>query len=293
MKLDTSKREARYKDTPEDSLKIRLLPSEIDPETETQVLAVYLGYLKSTFGNTYEPVNKLLKGQSAEAAAQVIAKSTMVIDKAKVRSLLDEKPEEILKSNDPLISFIVQTEAREKEVRDKYSEIQAKESARVQLLGKAIYDVYGTSIPPDATFTLRLADGVVKTYEYNGTLAPPITTLYGLYDRYYSFGKKDPWDLPNRWKNPPATFDLNTPLNFITTSDIIGGNSGSPVVSKDLEVVGLIFDGNIESLPGDFIYTDEKNRAVAVHSEGIMEVLKEIYRADRIVNELKSGRMEK
>jgi hypothetical protein len=159
------------------------------------------------------------------------------------------------------------------------------------MLGNAMYEVYGTQIPPDATFTLRIADGIVKGYEYNGTIAPPVTTFYGLYDRYYSFGMKDPWKLSERWVNPPATFKMNTPMNFVSTNDIIGGNSGSPVINKNLQVVGLIFDGNIESLPGDIIFDDINNRSVAVHSSGLLEGLEKIYKAERIVRELRAGKI--
>jgi hypothetical protein len=146
-------------------------------------------------------------------------------------------------------------------------------------------------ISPDATFTLRIADGTVKKYEYNGTIAPPITTFYGMYDRYYSFGKHDPWKLSERWVNPPALFKMNTPLNFISTNDIIGGNSGSPVINKDLQLVGLVFDGNIESLPGNIIYDDKKNRSVSVHTSGILEGLEQIYKAERITKELRAGKI--
>lgn len=173
----------------------------------------------------------------------------------------------------------------------KSQEIQQKEQAKVQLLGNALFDVYGTSIPPDATFTLRISDGVVKGYEYNGTIAPPFTTFYGMYDRYFSFAGYQDWDLPERWKNPPAEFDLSTPINFVSTADIIGGNSGSPLVNKNLEVVGLAFDGNIESLPGNFIFDDTKNRTVAVHTAGMTEALQDIYGATRIVNELLNGKI--
>jgi hypothetical protein len=154
-----------------------------------------------------------------------------------------------------------------------------------------MYDVYGTSIPPDASFSLRIADGVVKGYEYNGTVAPIYTTFYGMYDRYYSFGKKDPWNLPARWANPPADFNMSTPIDFVATSDITGGNSGSPVINKNLEVVGLVFDGNIESLPGRFIFDDTKNRTVAVHSSGLIEGMEKIYRMDRIAKEMRFGKI--
>jgi hypothetical protein len=132
---------------------------------------------------------------------------------------------------------------------------------------------------------------VVSGYEYNGTRAPVYTTFYGLYDRYYSHGAGSLWDLPERWANAPATFDRSTPMNFVSTADIIGGNSGSPVLNTDLEIVGVVFDGNIESLPGDFIYVPDVNRAVTVDSRGILEALDEIYDADRIVLELTTGTM--
>jgi hypothetical protein len=137
-----------------------------------------------------------------------------------------------------------------------------------------LFEVYGTSIPPDATFTLRIADGVVQGFPYNGTVAPPVTTFYGMYDRYYSFNKEFPWSLPERWVNPPSEFKLETPYNFVSTNDIIGGNSGSPVINANGEVVGLAFDGNIQSLPGNFIFRTEENRTVSVHSAGMLEAIR-------------------
>lgn len=148
------------------------------------------------------------------------------------------------------------------------------------------FGLSGLSSPPDATFSLRIADGIVKGYEYNGTVAPVFTTYYGMYNRHYSHGQKFPWNLPEKWQNPPAEL-LKAPLNFVCTADIIGGNSGSPVINKNQEVVGLVFDGNIESLPGYFIFDNTYNRTVSVHSGGIAAALLYIYKADRILEELK------
>ncbi len=147
------------------------------------------------------------------------------------------------------------------------------------------FQVFGDRLPPDATFTLRITDGVVKGYAYNGTIAPPVTTYFGFYDRYYSHGKEFPWSIPQRWTEPNMEL-LKSPFNFVSTNDIIGGNSGSPVINRNREAVGLVFDGNIESLPGNFIYDAENNRSVSVHSGGIYSALKHIYKADRIVKEL-------
>lgn len=173
----------------------------------------------------------------------------------------------------------------------KLQEFGAKEEYYNQILGRAIYDVYGTKIPPDATFTLRISDGVIKSYDYNGTIAPPNTTFYGMLDRYYSFDKKYPWEVHSRWLNPPADFDLGTPFNFISTNDIIGGNSGSPMINKNSEIVGLIFDGNIESMPGEFIYSSDVPTTVSVDSRGLLEAINDMYNLKRIGSELVNGKI--
>ena len=136
--------------------------------------------------------------------------------------------------------------------------------------------------------SLRISDGVVKPVDYNGTKAPVNTTYYGLYDRYLSHKGAYPWSLPDRWKNPPAEL-LKAPVNFISTNDIVGGNSGSPLVNSKLEAVGLAFDGNMESLTGYFIFApDTGNRTVSVHTGGIMAALKYVYKTKRLTDELEA-----
>ena len=175
--------------------------------------------------------------------------------------------------------------------RAKLRPINQKEAYYKSLLGNLVYEIYGVSIPPDATFTLRISDGVIATYDYNGTTAPPKTTFYGLYDRYYSYGKKYPWDLPERWLNPPPEFKMETPMNFVSTNDIIGGNSGSAVINTNAEIVGLAFDGNMESLPGDFIFTTEANRTVCVDSQGLLEAIKNMFKAKRLADEMENSKL--
>jgi len=153
-------------------------------------------------------------------------------------------------------------------------------------LGKVRFAVYGKTTYPDATFTLRLSYGQVKGYPMNGTKAPSKTTFYGLYDRAASFDFDGPFALPSRYMEGRSKLDLSTPLNFVSTNDIIGGNSGSPVINRDAELVGLIFDGNIESLVGDFVYNGANNRAVAVHTAGMTEGLRKLYGGQRLLDEL-------
>lgn len=290
MKLPDEKRGPRFKDSVLANTKEKFFPKEINREIQLAILMLQLKDMKNAFGSELKALNDLLSGLAPDEAAVELDNKTIVLNEEEVKKLLDN-PDDILKSQDPFIKFVLETKKYGETLTQKSQEIQQKEQAKVQLLGNALFDVYGTSIPPDATFTLRISDGVVKGYEYNGTIAPPFTTFYGMYDRYFSFAGYQDWDLPERWKNPPAEFDLSTPINFVSTADIIGGNSGSPLVNKNLEVVGLAFDGNIESLPGNFIFDDTKNRTVAVHTAGMTEALQDIYDATRIVNELLNGKI--
>ncbi len=192
---------------------------------------------------------------------------------------------------DPFIEFIKFSDEESKNISERIDELATNEAISNQKLGRALFEVYGTSIPPDATFTLRISDGIVKGFDYNGTVAPPITTFYGMLDRYYSFDGEFPWNMHDRWLDAPEEFDFSTPFNFVTTNDLVGGNSGSPVINKDAEIVGVSFDGNIQSLPGDFIYDPEVNRAAGVHSAGMLEAIKNLYQFERLAEELVDGKI--
>ncbi len=199
---------------------------------------------------------------------------------------------QVLNSGDPFIEFIQYSDQKSELISVRIDELATNEASANQKLGRVLFEVYGTSIPPDATFTLRISDGIVKGFDYNGTVAPPVTTFYGMLDRYYSFDGKFPWNLHERWLDAPEEFDFSTPFNFVTTNDVVGGNSGSPVINKDAEIVGVSFDGNIQSLPGDFIYDPEVNRSVAVHSAGMLEAIKDLYKFERLSEELLNGKIE-
>ena len=171
-------------------------------------------------------------------------------------------------------------------------ELLAKLEVENQRLGYLIFKVYGTQLPPDATRSLRITPGFIRGYQYNGTLAPPRTTYYGLYDRYYSFGQKPyPWGLHPRWQKPPKGLDLSVPMCFVSTNDIVGGNSGSAVINKDRQIVGLVHDGNLESLAGAYIFLEDDNRAIATDSQGLMEALRYVYKTDRLIKEIQTGHL--
>ncbi len=269
-----------------------VFPATFEPEIETSLLAAQLAFMKERLGDRNDVFNKLLGGSTPEHAAKALSQSTILGSKEKVMALWDGDPDSILNSGDPLLAFARQVRPRNITLQGELREIRDREAGPTQRLGQAMYNVYGTSIPPDATFSLRIADGVVKGYDYNGTVAPPFTTFYGLYDRHFSFENAGPWALSNKWLPPPADLNLSTPFNFVSTCDIIGGNSGSSLINKDLQVVGLAFDGNIESLPGNTIFDETKNRTVAVESTGILEGLAKVYKADRLVKELEAGKIE-
>ena len=160
------------------------------------------------------------------------------------------------------------------------------------LIAKARFAQSGFSQPPDATFTLRLSYGAVKGYTENGKDIPYFTTMGGAYEHAAEHNNQPPYNVAESWMKSKSKLDLKTPLNFVSTADIIGGNSGSPTVNKQGEVVGIIFDGNIESLPWQFAYSDAQGRAVSVDSRGIQEALRKIYGATGLADELSGAKGE-
>jgi len=277
-----------YHESQLDSLRLRMFsPAPIYPGMEIARLAGALEVALAEMGPNDPFLKIVLDGRTPKEAARALVEGTKLGDPAYRRKLVEGGEAAVAASNDPMIVLARKLDPMRRELikwtEDNVTSVRQRAGEQ---LGKARFAVYGKSVYPDATFTLRLSYGQVKGYPMNGTVAPPVTTLYGLYDRAYSFGLKGPWALPPRWLEMRSKLDLQTPLNFVTTNDIIGGNSGSPVINRNGEIVGLIFDGNIESLVGDFVYEEETNRAVAVHTAAMTEALRQIYRADRILKEL-------
>jgi hypothetical protein len=228
----------------------------------------------------------VLAGRTPDAAATAIVNAYTLADTAARRQLVAGGTPAVEASQDPVVVLARRVVPVVVARQRAQAAIVARETAQRNLLGRAFYEVNGTNVPPDATFTTRLADGVVKGYEADGMVHPPFTTYFGLYNRNRGFNDRGDFELPPRWKNPPAALRLATPFNFVSTNDIIGGNSGSPMVNRNSEVVGLVFDGNLQSLPGNFIFDETQNRSISVHSAGMLEALRHVYRAQHLVNEL-------
>jgi hypothetical protein len=266
-----------------------VVPNVKNPVLEEAYLAAHLAEAQAGLGNDDPYVKAALTGPDGKSrtpkeAAAYLIKNTKLTDPAFV-SELTTRPNAAAASNDPLLALARIGFPRYVTAARQARQISQKQEVLRGQLGRMLYDVYGTAVPPDATFSLRINDGVVQSYDYNGTKAPILTTFAGLYDRNYSFANKAPWDLPARWKNPPMEL-LKQPMCFISTNDIIGGNSGSPMINKNREAIGLAFDGNMESLPGEFIFVPDANRTISVHTGGIIAAMRYIYKADRLVNEL-------
>jgi len=259
-------------------------PAELD---EGLMAARFRDFIRY-YGQDASFVQNVLQGRSPEGAATVVRENSVLADSAGAIAAVENDQVQL---TDPALQVVRGYLPQFIQFQQMVSSVFPQEEEISAQLGRARFEVYGTSVPPDATFSLRIADGEVKGYDYNGTIAPWHTTLFGMYDRHYSFQNREEWALPARWAPVPDGLDLSTPLDFVSTADIIGGNSGSPVLDKDLEIVGVVFDGNIESLPGDYIYLPESNRAVAVDVRGVLEALDVVYDLDRLVLELKTGRL--
>jgi hypothetical protein len=258
----------------------------VDKELEKLTLAAYLTAAAKELPAGDPFLAALLAGRSPEVAAEALIAGTSLDDAALRRTLLEGGSAAVRSSDDPLLVVARKIAPLSRSVAVRTMRLETIVSANAERIGEAIFAAYGTALPPDATFTLRISDGVVRGYPYNGTVAPYKTSFYGMYARSAEFDDQRPWQLPERWKAARERLDLTTPFDLVTTNDIIGGNSGSPMIDREGAVVGLIFDGNIEQLPNRFVFTDSVARSVAVHSRAIPTALRQVYGAAWLADEL-------
>lgn len=256
-------------------------------DLEEAVLADRFAQARDVLGASHPFVLAVLAGQTPEAAAHALVLGTRLKDVKVRESLVNGGTKAVLASGDPLIVLARKVDPLAREVRRFHDEeVKAVTTRAGEKIAQARFKLHGRSDYPDASFTLRLSYGTVKGFPAEGTRVPPFTTFYGLFDRSLSFGGKAPWSLPPRWLEKKGSLDLAVPLNFVCTADIIAGSSGSPVLDRAGEVVGLIFDGNIESMAWDYFYTDEQARAVAVDGRAVLEALRSVFGAQDLVKEL-------
>lgn len=257
---------------------------------EKMKLANSLTFLQSEYGANSSFAKKVLKGKTPEARAAELIEGTKLKDVEYRKQVATAGVRMINSGTDPMIELAKDIDKEARAVRKRYEEeVVAVERANYAKIAHALFEDQGTKLYPDATFTLRLSYGAVKGYRENGKFVTPFTTLGGLFARSNQYHHAFPYNLPARWTSKRGVINLRTPFNFVSTNDIVGGNSGSPAINKNRELVGLIFDGNIQSLVGNFEFDESVNRSISVDARGMMEVLRKVFGADAIANELMKG----
>ncbi|OGQ14013.1 MAG: dipeptidyl-peptidase [Deltaproteobacteria bacterium RBG_16_71_12] len=284
LPLPNEKRLKGYTDADLPALK-QMLFSEapIYPELEGATLAFGLSKFREQLGPDHKTVKAVLGKKSPETLARELSKSKLR-DVKERKKLFDGGKKAIEASTDPMIVLARAVDAEARALRKRFEdEVESVTNKESETIAKARFDAFGTSVYPDATFTLRLTFGAVEGWKEAGADVNPVTTMGGAFERHTG---EDPFALPASWLKSKDKLDLKKGMNFVTTDDIIGGNSGSPVINQKGEVTGLIFDGNIHSLGGDYGFNPANNRAVAVHTDAILEALEKIYGAKHLADEL-------
>lgn len=250
-------------------------------------LAERLRQAEGMLGRDHPFVRAVLDGQSPGEVARAAVAGTRLDSREAREALVKGGTAAVAKSTDTMIVLARKIDPFYRAVtRFHEDEVEAVLTRAAEKLARARFKVFGRTTYPDATFTLRLSYGTVEGYPAEGTTVAPRTTFHGLYDRWAARGGKDPWSLPPRWIERRSRLELTTPLNFVTSNDVVGGNSGSPVINRAGELVGVVFDGNIQSLAGDYYYDGTLNRTVAVDARAIVEALRQVYDAESLVKEL-------
>lgn len=257
-------------------------------DLEEAFLAERLQDFLRSLGPDHPVTRAALGGRSVEGAVSTLRTNSVLSSRQRAGEALSGSG---IPDTDPALALARAILPAYLRFTQTYGPLTDQEDELAADLGRARYAVYGSDVPPDASRSPRITDGVVLPYEYNGTLAPVYTTFFGLYDHYFSYGPETEWNLPARWLPPHPDLDLRTPLNFISTADTYGGNSGSPAVTPTLEIVGLNFDRNIEGLSRDFILLPERGRNIMVDVRAIREAMDKVYDADRIVQEILTHRL--
>jgi hypothetical protein len=275
----------------QDRMKRRLdmvLAAPVDTLVEIPMLAAYLGQMAKELRANDPLVRAVLAGRTPEAAAREMVTSSAIVSPDQRQALIHGGAAAIKASTDPFIKLAIRIDPVERQITKQVTDLNNRDAWAAERIARALLAVFGNTVAPDATFSLRISDGQVLGFPYNGTLAPPFTTFYGLYDRYYSFGAKSdsPWNVAPRWVQHRDSLNLATPFDAVSTNDIIGGNSGSPVINRNGEIVGLIFDGNIEAQPLRFLFSEAVGRSVWVDSRGIIEALRHVYGAGALADEM-------
>jgi hypothetical protein len=288
--LPASERLDAYRPSAVPRLKLRVTADEpFYKDLEIVQIASLWQQAHDTLGANHPYVRRVLGGKSPLDAARAVVEGTKLDQLSERKRLLDGGAKAIAESTDPMIVLVRDVYPMHRSIT-KASEVEVRTPtlAAGDALERLRFAVDGANAYPDATFTLRLSYGVVRGYDADGMLMPWATNFWGLYGRNAAFGGRPPFDLPPRWREKARALDLATPLNFVATLDIIGGNSGSPIVDRRGELVGLAFDTNLEALGGRFAYTDDKARAIAVDVRAIVEALAKVYDAGDVARELTS-----
>jgi hypothetical protein len=281
-----------YRDSNLPSIEQDLLSSApIFKSLEAVTLADSLAQMRDALGADNPVVQKALNGKAPEDAAKELIANSKLDDPGVRKQLYEGGTAAVQASSDPLVALMRTIDPEARAVRKQYEDqVDAVERRDGAVIARARFAASGFNQPPDATFTLRLSYGTVKGYAENGQKIPYFTTMDGAYEHAARHDSKPPYQLPESWLKAKTSLKPKTPLNYVSTADIIGGNSGSPTVNKDGEVVGIIFDGNIPSLVWNFAFDSKEGRAVHVDSRGILEALQVVYAANPLAQELLSGK---
>jgi hypothetical protein len=282
-----AQRLAAYRGMGADNIRKALLSERnVDMRLERLSIAAQLRVAQQELPANDPFLAAALAGRTPEAAAEALVSGTRLADVNARRALVEGGAAAVAASNDPMIVLARAIDPLNRGVVARADSLNAIIAANAERVGQALFATYGTKLPPDATFTLRISDGVVRGYPWNGTIAPYKTTFYGLYERAAAFDSKPPFNLPQRWITRRDRLNMSTPFDFVSTNDITGGNSGSPVVNRNGEVIGLAFDSNIEGVASRFLLNPEIDRMIGVHSVGIIEAIRKMYDGARIADEL-------